>query len=102
MTPITAARPACGVDAVSEPREDCLAGKPDGLPINKIFRRYQVAKARARAWCRILDAVAEMRDALDHRIWREDPDDTLLEADVQTWVELARALAGFLRTRRAA
>jgi hypothetical protein len=60
------------------------------------------AKTRVVAWCRILDAVAEMRESLDHRIWREDPDDTHLEADVRTWCELARALADFLKARRAA
>jgi hypothetical protein len=43
-----------------------------------------------------------MRDALDDRIWREDPDDTHLVADCQAWLELARALADFLRARRAA
>ena len=58
--------------------------------------------ARAAAWRRVLDAVGEMRDALDHRIWREDPDDTQLEADVRTWCELSRALADFLKARRAA
>jgi hypothetical protein len=58
------------------------------------------AVARLRAWCRVLDAMAEMRGSLDHRIWREDPEDTLLEADVQTWCELTRALGDFLRARR--
>lgn len=60
------------------------------------------AKLRTDAWRRILEAVDEMRDALDHRVWREDPDDTLLEADCQTWCELARALGDFLRARRSA
>ena len=59
------------------------------------------AKRRALAWCRILEAVAEQRKALDHRIWREDPDDVLLEADVQTWCELARGLTDFLKARSA-
>ena len=54
------------------------------------------------AWCRVLDAVADQREALDHRIWREDPNDTYLEADVRTWCELSRALAYFLKARRAA
>ena len=36
----------------------------------------------------IIDAVAEMRDALDYRIYREDIDDTHLAADCQTWCEL--------------
>jgi hypothetical protein len=43
-----------------------------------------------------------MRDALDHRICREDIGDTQLKADVQTWCELTRALANFLDARRAA
>jgi hypothetical protein len=58
--------------------------------------------ARMVAWCRILDAVAEMRAALDHRIRREDADDTHLEADVQTWCRLSAALADFLKARRSA
>ncbi len=60
------------------------------------------APARARAWLRILDAVGEMRDALDHRIWLEDPEDNFLEADCRTWCELAKALADFLAARRSA
>ena len=51
---------------------------------------------------RILDAVAQQREALDYRIWREDPDDTHLAADCQTWCELTRALADFLTTRGSA
>jgi hypothetical protein len=58
--------------------------------------------ARMVAWRRILDAVAEQRQALDHRIWLEDPDDVLLEADTRTWCELAVALADFLDARRSA
>jgi hypothetical protein len=42
-----------------------------------------------------------MRKSLEHRIWREDPDDVFLEADVQTWCELAEALADFLKARSA-
>jgi hypothetical protein len=61
-----------------------------------------LSQARLVAWSRILEAVAEQREALDHRIWREDPDDTHLEADCQTWCELTRALADFLQARRAA
>ena len=53
------------------------------------------------AWRRVLDAVADQREALDHRLWREDPNDTHLEADVRTWCELSRALAKFLHARRA-
>jgi hypothetical protein len=62
----------------------------------------RAATARLVAWSRILDAVAEMREALDHRIWREDADDTHLEADCHTWRELAQALADFLGARRSA
>ena len=60
------------------------------------------ARARAFAWGRVLDALASQREALDYRIWREDPHDTHLEGDVQTWCELSRALADFLAARRAA
>jgi hypothetical protein len=60
------------------------------------------AKTRLLAWCRILDSVAEMREELDHRIWRGDFNDTHLEADCRTWCELTQALADFLKTRRAA
>jgi hypothetical protein len=56
--------------------------------------------ARLRAWLRILDALAEMRLALEHRIWREDPDDTVLENDCQCWCELADAIADHLSLRR--
>jgi hypothetical protein len=58
--------------------------------------------ARVAAWRRILDSVAEMRAALDHRVWREDPADRLVEADFQTWCELSHALADFLEARRSA
>ena len=61
-----------------------------------------VAKTRLFAWCRILDAVAEMRHALDQRIRRAGPDDRFLQADCQTWCELANALADFLEVRRTA
>ena len=53
-------------------------------------------------WCRILDAVADQREALDHRIWRGDLDDVRLAADVRTWCELSQALIGFLNGRRKA
>ena len=33
--------------------------------------RGDVAKARMHAWLSILEAVAEQRDGLQHRIWRE-------------------------------
>jgi hypothetical protein len=58
------------------------------------------AKARILAWCRILDALAEQREALEYRIWCEDPDDTHLEADCRLWCELAQALADFPNARR--
>jgi hypothetical protein len=51
--------------------------------------------------CRVLDAVADQREALDVRIWRAQPDDAYLEADVQIWRELCGALADFLETRLA-
>lgn len=53
--------------------------------------------ARVRAWTRVLDAVADMREALDQRIWQADPDDTTLAADVRTWCMLGRALGDYLR-----
>ena len=40
-----------------------------------------LARRRRCAWLRVIDAVAEMREALEHRIWREDAGDTHLEAD---------------------
>ena len=61
---------------------------------------FTQAESRARAAFRILEAVIEMRDALDYRLWREDPTDTHLEADCQTWWELAQALVDFLRAKR--
>jgi len=60
------------------------------------------AKKRTIAWCRIIDSAAEMREALDYRIWREDPNDRFLQADCQAWCELTKALADFLGVRRAA
>jgi hypothetical protein len=59
------------------------------------------ATARMTACRRVLEALADQREALEHRLWREDPDDTLLEGDVQTFGELARAIAAFLEIRRA-
>ena len=63
-----------------------------------------IAKAQTRfaAWCHVLDAVADMRKALDYRIGLGDPDDVHLEADCHNWCELGRALADFLTARRAA
>jgi hypothetical protein len=54
------------------------------------------------AWCRVLNAIAEQREALDFRIWCARPDDTDLDADVQIWCELSAALADFLDARVAA
>ena len=62
----------------------------------------KIAHRRMSAWCRILDAVAEQRAALDARIYREDIDDKHLGADVHSWCELTRALADFLQMRRSA
>ena len=55
---------------------------------------------RTQAWCRIIDAVATQREALDQRAWREDPADVHLPADVQTWCERTQALTDFLKARR--
>ena len=60
------------------------------------------ATTRLVAWTRILDALAEQRDALEYRIWRESPDDTQLAADCQTWCGLSRGLTDLLRARRTA
>lgn len=60
---------------------------------------FKIGKRRLTAWCAILNAVAEQREALGHRIWREDASDTLLAADCQTWCELTAALADFLKAR---
>jgi hypothetical protein len=60
------------------------------------------ARARLLAWCRVLEGVADQREALEHRIWCEDPEDVFLEADIQTWRELTRALVAFLEARRTA
>ena len=48
-----------------------------------------LARRRRCAWLRVLDAVAEMREALEHRIWRADPDDTHLKPIAKAWAELA-------------
>ena len=78
-------------------QDNALSSKPPRGPLQKSHR----ARARLMAWCSILDAVAEQREALDYRIWREDPGDTHLAADCQTWCELAAALAAFLKAREA-
>ena len=62
----------------------------------------RAANARLAARSRVLAAVAEQREALDHRIYIEDIADIHLEADVRIWGELARALADFLKMMRAA
>ena len=49
-----------------------------------------LARRRRCAWLRVVNAVAEMREALEYRIWRGDPDDTHLHADCQTWAEWRR------------
>jgi hypothetical protein len=63
-------------------------------------RPLDIARRRRLAWLRVLEAVAEMREALDFRIWQATPDDTHLEADCRAWLELAQALADFLASRR--
>ena len=62
--------------------------------------KYARAKRRVHAYCRVLDAVAEQRDALAYRAWLADPDDTFLPADVQTWCELSLALADLPARKR--
>ena len=59
-----------------------------------------IARRRRCAWLRVLDAVAVMRDTLAHRLWREDPDDTHLAGDIQTWCELSQALTDFLKSKK--
>jgi hypothetical protein len=49
------------------------------------------------AWRRIVDALAEQRASLDHRISKEDVTDTLLERDCQTQCELMEALADYMK-----
>ena len=60
------------------------------------------AVPRLIAWGRVLEAMAEQREALLYRIWLADPHDTQLEADCRAWCELSRALAAFLKARSAA
>ena len=68
-------------------------------PPAKQLRR---AERRMIAWQRVLDAVAEMRAAIDHRIWAENPDDVSLEHDCRNFCELALALSNYLKAKRAA
>jgi hypothetical protein len=63
---------------------------------------FAQVEVRARAWFRITEAVDEMREALDYRIWREDPDDTHLEHDCRVFCDLTRGLTDFLAARRSA
>jgi hypothetical protein len=65
-------------------------------------RIFAQAEARARAWLRIVETVAEMREALDCRIWCEDAEDTHLEHDCRAFCELMRGLTDFLKARRPA
>ena len=91
--------PAMGrlAEEKSDVQDNVFSIRPQGSPQQKSHR----ARTRLMAWCSILDAVAEQCEALDYRIWREDPGDTHLEHDVRVWRELADALAAFLETRRA-
>ena len=66
-----------------------LAKTVEREPVAVPRARLRIASARACAWCRVLDAVADMRDALDHRVYLESPSDTFLEADVRAFTELA-------------
>jgi hypothetical protein len=58
------------------------------------------ASDRLRAWTRVLEAVADIRDSLQYRISREDVTDTQLESDVQKFGELTRALADYLQAKK--
>ena len=62
----------------------------------------KAALPRLIAWGRVLDAMAEQREALLYRIWLTNPHDTQLEADCRAWCDLSRALADFLKARRQA
>ena len=65
-------------------------------------RDLNVKADRLRAWTRVLDAVADIRDSLQYRISREDVTDTQLESDVQKFGELTRALADYLQAKKEA
>ena len=56
---------------------------------------------RLLAWLRVLDAISEMRDALELRIAAEtvDHSDPALEADCRVFCELTLALSDFLQAR---
>ena len=83
--------PAADVFPIMEGDELAKLGQP---------RKSIRARARLRAWCRILDTLAEQREALQLRIWREYPGEIHLAAECQAWCELARSLTNLLRARR--
>ena len=97
-SPAEANGEASGVDVAATRRNASPISEPDD---DYKARRRRRNRVRLLAWSRILDAVAEQREALEHRIWLEDPDDTPLEADVQTWAELIRGLADHLKAKSA-
>ena len=78
----------------------CLVWRPEQACTRS--RAFPQARRRVFAWLRILDALAEQRQALEYRIWVEDPEDTVLAADCQVWCELTAAVADFLKSRRSA
>jgi hypothetical protein len=84
-----------------EARERQLAS-PEGRTIYTELDTKRPAKQQQLSLCRVLNAIAEQREALDFRIWRAGSDDTHLEADVRIWRELSGALADFLEARQAA
>src|SRR5262245_23551098 len=60
------------------------------------------AVRRVRAYCRVLDALIEQRQALAHRLWIADATDRHLEPDCRVWCELADAVADYLTARKSA
>jgi hypothetical protein len=60
----------------------------------------EMSNARLRAWLRIISAMAEMREALDYRIFLENSDELSLEEDVRSWCRLAAALTDLLTIGR--
>ena len=72
----------------------CTANLASSRTVRLARSRARMASHPRRSW----------RDASlpDHRIEIEDIEDTHLQADVETWCELARALAEFLDARRSA
>ena len=60
-----------------------------------------IARRRRCAWLRVIEAIADMRDALHHRIWREDPDDTHLQSrPAKRGASLRVRSSDFLGSRR--